>query len=84
MVSPVNIMVAMLVVSAATAVAQDYKDALMKSILFFEGQRSGKLPPNQRITWRDDSALTDGFDNHVSITDHIINTLTFYFRQDFN
>ncbi|KAL8087971.1 hypothetical protein AgCh_037930 [Apium graveolens] len=69
MVSPVKIMVAMLAVTAATAApAQDYKDALMKSILFFEGQRSGKLPPSQRITWRDDSALTDGSDNHVDLT----------------
>ncbi|KAF4364432.1 hypothetical protein F8388_007009 [Cannabis sativa] len=38
----------------------NYKDALTKSILFFEGQRSGKLPPNQRITWRKDSGLSDG------------------------
>ncbi|KAF8724388.1 hypothetical protein HU200_021422 [Digitaria exilis] len=29
--------------------AHDYRDALAKSILFFEGQRSGKLPPSQRI-----------------------------------
>lgn len=26
--------------------------ALAKSILFFEGQRSGQLPPSQRVTWR--------------------------------
>ncbi|KAI3851259.1 hypothetical protein MKX03_002247 [Papaver bracteatum] len=38
----------------------DYADALTKSILFFEGQRSGKLPGNQRITWRKDSAVYDG------------------------
>ncbi|RZC76485.1 hypothetical protein C5167_000607 [Papaver somniferum] len=38
----------------------DYADALTKSILFFEGQRSGKLPGNQRMTWRKDSALNDG------------------------
>ncbi|CAL5428298.1 unnamed protein product [Camellia sinensis] len=38
----------------------DYADALRKSILFFEGQRSGKLPPNQRVRWRRDSALHDG------------------------
>nr|AAB35128.1 endo-1, 4-beta-glucanase=extracellular form {N-terminal} {EC 3.2.1.4} [Populus alba, suspension-cultured leaf cells, Peptide Partial, 30 aa] [Populus alba] len=28
--------------------SQDYANALEKSILFFEGQRSGKLPSNQR------------------------------------
>ena len=38
----------------------DYKDALAKSILFFEQQRSGKLPRNQRAKWRGDSALRDG------------------------
>ncbi|OIW05375.1 hypothetical protein TanjilG_28840 [Lupinus angustifolius] len=42
------------------AFAADYGSALTKSILFFEGQRSGKLPPNQRVQWRGDSALTDG------------------------
>ncbi|KAM7255596.1 hypothetical protein ACFE04_008494 [Oxalis oulophora] len=40
----------------------DYCDALSKCILFFEGQRSGKLPSSQRLTWRKDSALRDGFD----------------------
>ncbi|KAF8412401.1 hypothetical protein HHK36_000364 [Tetracentron sinense] len=38
----------------------DYADALVKSILFFEGQRSGKLPSSQRMKWRKDSALHDG------------------------
>ncbi|MQL87864.1 hypothetical protein Taro_020420 [Colocasia esculenta] len=38
----------------------DYADALEKSILFFEGQRSGKLPPSQRMGWRGDSGLHDG------------------------
>jgi hypothetical protein len=45
----------------------DYKDALSKSTLFFEGQRSGILPPNQRLTWRKDSALKDGSDQNVCI-----------------
>ncbi|KAL6517352.1 hypothetical protein OROMI_033053 [Orobanche minor] len=38
----------------------DYADALSKSILFFEGQRSGYLPPDQRLTWRGNSGLRDG------------------------
>ncbi|XP_020089954.1 endoglucanase 8 [Ananas comosus] len=38
----------------------NYKEALTKSILFLEAQRSGKLPPNSRIPWRGDSALDDG------------------------
>lgn len=46
----------------------DYGDALSKSILFYEGQRSGKLPPNQRLNWRGDSALQDGLQSHVSVS----------------
>ncbi|XP_039007043.1 endoglucanase 24-like isoform X4 [Hibiscus syriacus] len=38
----------------------DYSDALSKSILFFEGQRSGVLPRDQRMQWRADSGLSDG------------------------
>ncbi|PNT65007.1 endoglucanase 23 [Brachypodium distachyon] len=38
----------------------DYRDALSKSILFFEGQRSGRLPADQRAAWRGDSGESDG------------------------
>ncbi|MBA0554054.1 hypothetical protein Golob_013186 [Gossypium lobatum] len=38
----------------------DYNQALSKSILFFEAQRSGYLPHNQRVTWRANSGLNDG------------------------
>ncbi|KAG9458102.1 hypothetical protein H6P81_002610 [Aristolochia fimbriata] len=38
----------------------DYKDALTKSLLFLEAQRSGKLPANGRVPWRADSGLLDG------------------------
>ncbi|KAJ4842070.1 hypothetical protein Tsubulata_039963 [Turnera subulata] len=38
----------------------NYKDALTKSIIFLEAQRSGKLPPNHRPAWRGDSGLDDG------------------------
>ncbi|KAJ6695225.1 ENDO-14-BETA-GLUCANASE [Salix koriyanagi] len=34
---------------------------------FFEGQRSGKLPLNQRLTWRGDSGLSDGSAYHVNL-----------------
>lgn len=49
----------------ATSLPHNYRDALTNSILFFEGQRSGKLPPNQRMRWRGDSALSDGAAEHV-------------------
>ncbi|KAK9055315.1 hypothetical protein SSX86_026397 [Deinandra increscens subsp. villosa] len=38
----------------------NYKEALTKSIIFLEAQRSGKLPPHHRPPWRGDSALEDG------------------------
>ncbi|KAJ4706207.1 Endoglucanase [Melia azedarach] len=47
--------------------SHDYADALSKCILFFEGQRSGKLPSTQRMTWRKDSALCDGNDVGIDL-----------------
>ncbi|XP_076919885.1 endoglucanase 1-like [Bidens hawaiensis] len=52
-------------ISAFTS--QQYSDALTKSIMFFEGQRSGKLPANQRLKWRADSALHDGSSDNVDL-----------------
>jgi len=40
----------------------NYKDVLHKSLLFYEAQRSGKLPADNRIPWARDSALNDGSD----------------------
>ncbi|KAK1288558.1 Endoglucanase 3 [Acorus calamus] len=47
---------------------QNYTDALTKSILYFQGQRSGRLPPDQRIKWRSHSGLTDGSLAQVDLT----------------
>ncbi|CAN8328822.1 unnamed protein product [Cochlearia groenlandica] len=46
----------------------DYSDALSKSILFFEGQRSGYLPNDQRMTWRRNSGLSDGWTHQTDLT----------------
>ncbi|CAA0809826.1 Endoglucanase 9 [Striga hermonthica] len=47
----------------------DYRDALAKSILFFYGQRSGKLHDHDRaLGWRGDSALSDGQSDGVDLT----------------
>ncbi|KAI3855316.1 hypothetical protein MKX03_026969 [Papaver bracteatum] len=46
----------------------EYGTALTKSILYYEAQRSGKLPPTQRVTWRGDSGLKDGSDIGVNLT----------------
>ncbi|KAL6533586.1 Endoglucanase [Orobanche hederae] len=45
----------------------DYKDALSKSILFFEAQRSGYLPQDQRVQWRSHSGLEDGKTSGVDL-----------------
>ncbi|XP_038057262.1 endoglucanase 4-like [Patiria miniata] len=37
----------------------DYAEVIHKSILFYEAQRSGPLPPDNRIHWRSDSTLND-------------------------
>ena len=51
---------------AAAQYGPDYAAALSKSLLYFEAQRSGRLPPNQRVRWRGHSALYDGADHGVS------------------
>ncbi|KAK2966511.1 hypothetical protein RJ640_019040 [Escallonia rubra] len=45
----------------------DYGQALSKSILFFEAQRSGYLPSSQRVQWRSHSGLYDGKANGVNL-----------------
>ncbi|KAI7739206.1 hypothetical protein M8C21_005628 [Ambrosia artemisiifolia] len=55
------------VVPLALAGGHDYGAALSKSILFFEAQRSGYLPGNQRVKWRGNSGLYDGKANGVDL-----------------
>ncbi|CAN1149603.1 Endoglucanase 11 [Linum perenne] len=45
----------------------NYSDALSKSLLYFESQRSGRLPHLQRATWRHHSALLDGLEQGVDL-----------------
>ncbi|XP_057965252.1 endoglucanase 24-like [Malania oleifera] len=54
--------------SQSVGITHDFVDALSKSILFFEGQRSGYLPADQRMTWRENSGLDDGKDLGVDLT----------------
>ncbi|KAL3618016.1 hypothetical protein CASFOL_038337 [Castilleja foliolosa] len=55
------LLVGILALSPIIAHSFDYGDALDKTLLFFEAQRSGKLPANQRVKWRSDSGLHDGY-----------------------
>ncbi|XP_057950903.1 endoglucanase 4-like [Malania oleifera] len=56
-----------LMVAPALVASHNYADALRKCILFFECQRSGPLPPTQRVAWRKASGLHDGSDNGVDL-----------------
>jgi len=46
----------------------NYAEVLQKSLFFFDAQRSGDLPANNRVTWRGDSALQDGSDVGLDLT----------------
>ncbi|MEV4314905.1 glycoside hydrolase family 9 protein [Actinocrispum sp. NPDC049592] len=50
------------------AAAFNYGEALQKAIWFYDAQRSGRLPAGNRVSWRGDSALTDGQDVGVDLT----------------
>ncbi len=53
-----------------TAGAQtfNYGEALQKSLYFYECQRSGALPANNRVEWRGNSGMTDGADVGKDLT----------------
>lgn len=38
----------------------NYKLALHKALMFFNAQRSGRLPKHNNVSWRSDSCLRDG------------------------
>jgi endoglucanase len=51
------------------AIAQyNYAEGLQKTLLFYEAQRSGKMPANNRLNWRGDSHLEDGRDAGIDLT----------------
>jgi len=59
----VSIIAALATPMAVVAKSQDYARHIELSLLFYEAQRSGKLPENNRIYWRFDSQLDAGADN---------------------
>lgn len=50
-------------ITSSVADNYNYAEALEKSLLFYEAQRSGYLPSNNRIPWRGDSFVTDQGDD---------------------
>ncbi|MED6115856.1 Endoglucanase [Stylosanthes scabra] len=57
---PILALVFLVVCPYSAIGGHDYGQALSKSILFFEAQRSSVLPHNQRVTWGSHSGLQDG------------------------
>jgi endoglucanase len=57
-----------LCLQAQTTSQFNYAEALQKSIFFYDAQRSGRLPADNRVSWRGDSAVNDGADNSVDLT----------------
>jgi len=51
-----------------SAMKYNYRQALKLSVLFFDAQRSGKLPADNPIPWRQDSALEDGSDVGIDLS----------------
>jgi endoglucanase len=54
--------------SQAAAAPFSYGEALQKSLFFYEAQVSGHKPATNRVSWRGDSALTDGSDVGLDLT----------------
>jgi endoglucanase len=52
----------------AAAATFNYAEALQKAIWFYDAQRAGRLPADNRVSWRGDSALNDGKDVGVDLT----------------
>ncbi|WP_439379612.1 glycoside hydrolase family 9 protein [Amycolatopsis lexingtonensis] len=56
-------------VSASPAAGKfNYGEALQKAVWFYDAQRSGALPADNRVSWRGPSALDDGKDVGVDLT----------------
>lgn len=62
------------ITTKAQAPSYNYAELTQKALFFFEGQRSGKLPPyghgpeNNRVWWRGDAHMKDGEEAGVDLT----------------
>ena len=55
-------------IALSSCKSRDYERHLELSLLFYEAQRSGPLPKNNRIYWRHDSMLDAGYDAGIDLT----------------
>src|SRR6266536_3411817 len=51
-----------------TAATFNYGEALQKAIYFYDAQRSGALPADNRVEWRGNSGMSDGADAGRDLT----------------
>ncbi|KAG6422191.1 hypothetical protein SASPL_118755 [Salvia splendens] len=65
--TPSHAILVLLLGLAAAVESFDYGAALDKTLLFFEAQRSGKLPSSQRVKWRSHSGVGDGYPQGVNL-----------------
>ncbi|XP_050443296.1 endoglucanase E-4-like [Adelges cooleyi] len=54
-----NAILTMVFFACSAVLCYDYDEVLRLSLMFYEAQRSGHLPADNRIAWRDDSATSD-------------------------
>ena len=55
--------------SGNSSEANPHWSTLLGNLLYFyDAQRSGQLPSNERVTWRNSSALSDGQDVGLDLT----------------
>ena len=52
----------------AQSTAFNYAEAVQKSLYFYNCQKLGKLPTNNIVPWRGDSATNDGSDNGIDLS----------------
>lgn len=53
------VLVMSILMTSVVAQNYNYAEVIEKSLLFYEAQRTGRLPANNRIPWRGDSFVTD-------------------------
>ncbi|KAK2431709.1 endoglucanase [Trifolium repens] len=62
-----HVLLSLITISPTSCESFNYGQALSQSLLYFEAQRSGHLPYNQRVNWRHHSGLTDGLEEEVDL-----------------
>lgn len=59
---PTSLVLGSIAISFTLAVCNaqyNYREIIEKSLLFYEAQRTGRLPSNNRVSWRGDSFVND-------------------------